>query len=100
LLAWLGPAIGLQSFEVGAEVRDQFLARDPSCGGAFVRNPRQRWQADLYRLARQDLARMGVTQVYGGDFDCCADAGRFFSYRRDGQTGRMATMIWLERGAG
>ena len=96
LLAWLGPAIGPHSFEVGAEVRDQFLARDASCASAFVPNSRQRWQADLYQLARDVLARSGVTHVYGGGFDCSADAARFFSYRRDGRTGRMATMIWLE----
>jgi polyphenol oxidase len=96
LLVWLGPAIGPQSFEVGAEVRDQFLARDPNCTNAFVPNDRQRWQADLYQLARQELASLGLRNVYGGSFDCSADAERFFSYRRDGRTGRMATMIWIE----
>ena len=97
LLAWLGPAIGPHSFEVGGEVREQFIARDAQCERAFVPNERQRWQADLYQLARRELARIGVTQVSGGGLDCSTDAARFFSYRRDGRTGRMATLIWLER---
>jgi polyphenol oxidase len=96
LLAWLGPAIEPTAFEVGGEVREQFLLRDPESEAAFVRNDRQRWQADLYLLARQDLARAGVTQVFGGGFECFADSTRFFSYRRDGRTGRMATLIWCE----
>jgi YfiH family protein len=96
LLAWLGPAIEAEAFEVGDEVRAQFVARDPDDSAAFVRNLRGRWQADLYALARQDLARSGVTQVFGGGWQCHADAARFFSYRRDGRTGRMASMIWLE----
>ena len=97
VLAWLGPAIGPASFEVGEEVREQFLARDPGAAAAFVANHRERWQADLYTLARRDLARAGVTHIYGGGFDCCTDAARFFSYRRDGRTGRMASLIWLEQ---
>ena len=95
LLAWLGPAIEPAAFEVGAEVREQFVARAVESEIAFARNERDRWQADLYLLARQELARCGVTQVFGGGFACVADRGRFFSYRRDGRTGRMATLIWL-----
>ena len=97
LLAWLGPAIEQAAFEVGAEVREQFLSRDPANEGAFVRNARDRWQADLCALARAELARLGVSDVYGGGYACYADHERFFSYRRDGQTGRMATLIWLAR---
>lgn len=95
LLAWLGPAIEQEQFEVGDEVREQFLARDAGNETAFARNARGRWQADLYALARRELARLGVTEVYGGGFRCYADAQRFFSYRRDTRTGRMATMVWL-----
>jgi polyphenol oxidase len=97
LLAWLGPAIEQEAFEVGAEVREQFLSRDPANESAFVRNARDRWQADLYALARSALSRLGVNEVYGGGYACYADRERFFSYRRDGQTGRMATLIWLAR---
>jgi YfiH family protein len=95
LLAWLGPAIEQEAFEVGDEVREQFLARDPGDAAAFVRNARDRWQADLYELARRELARLGVRDVYGGGFRCYADAQRFFSYRREAKTGRLATMVWL-----
>jgi YfiH family protein len=95
LLAWLGPAIEQEAFEVGAEVREQFLSRDPADERAFVRNARDRWQADLYALARSSLERLGVNQIYGGGYACHADRDRFFSYRRDGRTGRMATLIWL-----
>jgi hypothetical protein len=96
VLAWLGPAIEQDAFEVGAEVREQFLARSADNERAFKANERGRWQADLYDLARRELARLGVTQVFGGGFRCFADRGRFFSYRRDGTTGRMATLVWMK----
>lgn len=95
LLAWLGPAIEQEAFEVGPEVREQFMARDPNNAAAFQSNARGRWQADLYQLARNELARLGVTSVHGGGFKCFADSERFFSYRRDPRTGRMATLVWL-----
>lgn len=95
LLAWLGPAIEQDAFEVGPEVREQFVARDPNNGPAFQANARGRWQADIYQLARNELARLGVTSVHGGGFKCFADSERFFSYRRDQRTGRMATLVWL-----
>jgi YfiH family protein len=95
LLAWLGPAIEPDAFEVGPEVLEQFVARDAHNASAFQTNPRGRWQADLYRLARNELARLGVTSVHGGGFKCFADSERFFSYRRDPRTGRMATLVWL-----
>jgi hypothetical protein len=99
LMAWLGPAIGPQAFEVGAEVRDAFIGNDPAAAAAFIPLPMtegggQKYLANLYRLARQRLAALGVAQVYGGDFCTYAEKERFFSYRRDGQTGRMATLIW------
>jgi hypothetical protein len=94
LLAWLGPAIGQAHFEVGEEVRAAFLAADPGAEAAFAANPRGRWQCDLYGLARRRLAALGVGRVYGGSWCTYADAGRFFSYRRDGRCGRMAALIW------
>jgi YfiH family protein len=95
LIAWLGPAIEQAAFEVGPEVREQFIARDAGHASAFVANARGRWQADLYALARRELANIGILDVHGGDCCCYSDAARFFSYRRDRQTGRMATLAWL-----
>jgi YfiH family protein len=94
LLAWLGPAIGQRHFEVGGEVRAAFLATDPGAAAAFAANPRGRWQCDLYGLARRRLAALGVTRIHGGGWCTYADAGRFFSYRRNGRCGRMAAVIW------
>lgn len=102
LLVWLGPAIGPQAFEVGIEVREAFLANDPAAEKAFVpltphasRLTHQKWLADIYLLARQRLALLGVERVYGGDLCTYTDAERFYSYRRDQTTGRMASLIWL-----
>lgn len=96
LLAWLGPAIGPDAFEVGAEVRAAFVGRQPEARLAFSRGRRaDSFFADLYVLARLRLAAAGVHQVYGGDLCTHTDAQRFFSYRRDGACGRMASMIWL-----
>ncbi|MDO9371556.1 MAG: peptidoglycan editing factor PgeF [Gammaproteobacteria bacterium] len=99
LLAWLGPAIGPGAFEVGNEVRDIFIAHDTRAQSAFRPSPNGRWWADIYQLARLRLAAHGVARVYGGHGCTYSDAGRFYSYRRDGITGRMATMIWLETDA-
>lgn len=96
LMAWLGPAIGPQAFEVGAEVHDAFTAHDAQAASAFTAKSADKWLADIYQLARQRLNKLGIERIYGGDLCTYSDAGRFFSYRRDGQTGRMATMIWLE----
>jgi YfiH family protein len=96
LTVWLGPAIGPGAFEVGDEVRAAFMAHDPTAGEAFAANPAGRWQCDLYRLARQRLAREGVGQLHGGEYCTWSEPARFFSYRRDGQCGRMAALIWLE----
>lgn len=95
LLAWLGPAIGPQAFEVGDEVRAAFVAHDPVAAEAFQPHG-ERWHADLYRLAHQRLAALGVAEVHGGGLCTYTEAARFYSYRRDGATGRMATLIWLE----
>ena len=94
LLAWLGPAISQAAYEVGPEVRAQFVDRDPRAADCFVANQGGRWQADLYALARQRLAEAGVRQVFGGNRCTHAEADRFFSYRRDGQCGRMASFIF------
>jgi len=99
LVAWLGPAIGPSAFEVGSEVRAAFVARDAENEAAFTRNATGRFQADLYRLARQALRRAGVTSVTGGGRCTSREAAEFFSFRRDGgHTGRMATLAWLEQG--
>ena len=95
LMAWLGPAIGPQAFEVGAEVREIFMAHDPQTVDAFKSAPSGRWFADIYLLARQRLACQGVTAVYGGGECTYTDAQRFYSFRRDSITGRMASLIWL-----
>jgi purine-nucleoside/S-methyl-5'-thioadenosine phosphorylase / adenosine deaminase len=96
LLAWLGPAIGQAHFEVGEEVRAAFMAADAGAAAAFITNERGRWQCDLYGLARRKLAALGVCSVHGGAWCTYADAGRFFSYRRDGRCGRMAALIWRD----
>jgi copper oxidase (laccase) domain-containing protein len=95
LMAWLGPAIEQDAFEVGEEVHQQFLKLAADNAAAFRANARARWQADLYQLARNELARLGITAVYGGGFRCYADSERFFSYRRENRTGRMASLVWL-----
>jgi len=94
LLAWLGPAIGPNAFEVGQDVFDIFIQADTENASAF-RPYRDRWLADLYALARLALARVGFQDITGGRYCTYSEPDRFFSYRRDGETGRMATMIWL-----
>jgi polyphenol oxidase len=95
LVAWLGPSIGPDAFEVGGEVRDAFLAGDPGAAAAFRAGRRDRWLADLTMLARRRLAAAGVVAVTGGDRCTHSDPARFYSYRRDGATGRMAALAWL-----
>lgn len=95
LLAWLGPAIGPGAFQVGDEVRDAFLGCDPRAGAAFASDRSGYWRADLYELGRQRLASRGVSSVYGGGRCSYTDSSHFYSYRRDGTTGRMASLIWL-----
>ena len=96
LLAWLGPAIGPERYEVGAVVRDAALAGDPGAHDAFRPAGPGRWRADLERLVRRRLARAGVGSVHGGGFCTASDPRRFFSHRRDGTTGRMATLVWID----
>jgi YfiH family protein len=98
LLAWLGPAIGPESFEVGPEVRATFVQHDSQAAQAFRAACEGKYLADIYLLARQRLQRLGVAAVYGGGFCTVTERTRFFSYRRDGATGRMATLIWLADG--
>lgn len=108
LMAWLGPAIGPSAFEVGAEVRAAFVAKQPQAAAAFLPSPASgrgaggegreessKYLADLYLLARQRLLALGITRIYGGGLCTYTDRMRFFSYRRDGATGRMGTFIWL-----
>lgn len=96
ILVWLGPAIGPKAFEVGAEVRSAFIAQQPSARAAFSALSDGKYLADIYLLARQRLATLGISAVYGGEYCTYQQAEYFFSYRRDGQTGRMASAIWLE----
>lgn len=98
LLCWLGPAIGPQAFEVGNEVRQQFCHQHRDARAAFVGHDQARgsWLADIYQLARLRLKRAGVTAIYGAEACTFTDRERFYSYRRDGQTGRMASVIWLK----
>jgi YfiH family protein len=97
LMAWLGPAIGPNHFEVGEEVRRAFITNDKRSSAAFIPNSsrRDKWFADLFLLARHRLLKAGVTEVYGGGICTFSDPARFFSYRRDGNCGRMAGLIWL-----
>lgn len=98
IMVWLGPAIGPQAFEVGDDVKSQFLAIDAQSEQAFVAHG-DKWLCDMYLIARQRLQALGVTQIYGAgineDFCTYTDHSRFFSFRRDNITGRMASMIWL-----
>lgn len=102
ILVYLGPAIGQAHFEVGIDVLEAFFANALSANhceaitSAFIPSARpMKYQADLYRLARAELSALGLAGVYGGDFCTFDDARRFYSFRRDGVTGRMASLIWL-----
>lgn len=96
LMAWLGPAIGPQAFEVGAEVRDIFLAGDAAAAEAFVATAKGKWLCDIYVLARRRLHALGIRRIAGADYCTLGNVERFYSYRRDGVTGRMASVVWLE----
>jgi purine-nucleoside/S-methyl-5'-thioadenosine phosphorylase / adenosine deaminase len=96
LMAWLGPAIGPHAFEVGAEVRAAFASGDGDPPEAFLPSAGGRWLADIYALARRILASSGVAEVYGGEHCTLNEPEQFYSHRRDGVTGRMAALIWLE----
>ncbi len=94
VLAWLGPAISQPAFEVGNEVREQFVSQFEAAAACFCGNSTGRWQADLYGLATLRLQACGVTRIFGGGLCTHAEGERFFSYRRDGRCGRMATFIY------
>ena len=96
LICWLGPAIGPADFEVGDDVRDQFMAWNPQCDQAFVNSDNGKWLADIYQLARLRLRSVGIEQISGGNFNTFSESERFFSYRREGTTGRMASLIWRQ----
>ena len=94
IMAWLGPAIGPQAFEVGPEVREAFVSRDSRADEAFI--PRgEKFFANIYQLARLRLYDAGIRQIFGGDHCTVNESATFFSYRRDGITGRMASLVWL-----
>ena len=95
IVAWMGPAIGPDAFEVGPEVREAFVAADPRAADAFRSYRPGKFMADLYALARQRLERAGVRSVHGGGFCTRSDTERFFSYRREKASGRMGAFIWL-----
>lgn len=96
ILAWMGAAIGPAAFEVGDEVRGNFVGQHPEAASAFVPHGPGKWLADLYRLARIRLESAGVRAVYGGGRCTFSEKEVFFSYRRDGITGRMASLVWLD----
>lgn len=108
LYVWLGPAIGPLAFEVGDDVRQAFVANDKAAAQAFVdpkivpgsvadnERDEKHWLANLYLLARQRLQQQGIKQIYGGDYCTFTGRERFYSYRRDGKTGRMASLVWME----
>ncbi len=96
LLAFLGPAIGPAAFEVGSEVREQFCQQDVAAADAFEPLGSGKWLANIYELARQRLRALKINQVYGGTRCTYTESADFFSYRRDGQCGRMVSMIWID----
>lgn len=97
LLAWLGPAIGPSQFEVGIEVKQAFINHDAFHENCFVTAKRSHhFYADIYALARLRLKKLGVYQIFGGEFCTTSNPHQFFSYRRDGQCGRMAHVIWIK----
>ena len=96
LLAWMGPAIGPKAYEVGEEVRAAFIAQDPGAAAGFTPGKAPgKWWCDLYMLARRRLEAAGIERIYGGGLCTYTERERFFSFRRDGECGRMATLIWL-----
>ena len=95
LVAWLGPAAGPQAYEIGTEVFEAFTARDGRARMAFVPTRPGHWRVDLYKQARQRLLDAGMTDVHGGGLCTISDPSRFFSHRRDGRSGRIATLAWI-----
>ena len=95
IMAWLGPAAGPQAYEIGAEVRDVFIVQDSKAEAAFIATRENHWRVDLYQLARLRLQEVGITKIYGGEHCTISEKDKFFSHRRDQQTGRMASLIWM-----
>jgi YfiH family protein len=96
VIAWLGPAIGPRAYEVGREVREAFVRRDAAAVAAFAPGRDDRFLADLFMLARQRLAAAGIAAVYGGGHCTYTEAERFYSYRREPTTGRLASLVWID----
>ena len=98
VIAWLGPAAGPDNYEVGVEVYDAFVADDWPCGSAFVSTRPHHWRVDLYALARRRLERAGLraADIHGGGLCTIGDPARFFSHRRDGRSGRIASLVWID----
>jgi polyphenol oxidase len=96
VLVWFGPAIGPKQFEVGAEVLAAFTEKSSAYADAFQQKSANKWLADIYKIARIELASLAITDIYGGEFCTVTDATRFFSYRRDTVTGRMVSLIWRD----
>jgi YfiH family protein len=96
LIAYLGPAIGGGAYEVGTDVYDAFVASDPGASAAFTPCGAGKFLADLNRLARRRLGQLGVARIHGGDLCTYSEPERFYSFRRDGATGRMASLVWME----
>ena len=94
ITAWLGPAAGPQAYEIGEEVFEAFVTSDASAASSSHATRPGHWRVDLYRLARQRLAAIGLTRIHGGDLCTISDPQRFYSHRRDARTGRMASVIW------
>ena len=99
IIAWFGPAIGPNAFQVGKEVIEQFMAFDPIAETAFRPDPNEsgKYLGNLYQIATQRLNKLGITQIYGGEHCTFNEKESFFSYRRDGKTGRMASLIWIKK---
>ena len=96
IMVWLGPAIGPECFEVGQDVFGAFVSKDKNADKAFTRIDNEHYLADIYYLARLVLTRLGIKQIYGGGLCTFSDEERFYSFRRNPVTGRMASMIWIE----
>ncbi|WP_145513180.1 purine nucleoside phosphorylase YfiH [Yersinia massiliensis] len=94
IMAWLGPAIGPQQFEVGEDVKQAFSDIDTQAASAFIPSG-SKYLADIYSLARMRLQAAGIHAIYGGDHCTVTEKQQFFSYRRDGMTGRMASLVWV-----
>ncbi len=95
LMAWMGPAISQRHYAVGEGFRDQFLAKTIDYSPVFIKRE-ERWYADLFHIARLQLKAAGIINVYGGKYCTFSDEQRFYSHRRDGQTGRQACLIWIK----